>query len=130
MDVVYSYIADYGSWNNVVGHRRWLLHPNLKQASSRAVGCAMRPCARPGCCRRLNGAHRARPSRAQVGTGDVPLVLGAADATGKRVGAAGNAIYFLDSAVNNFYGARAATRNTWVAWPPAGYVPHTVVTGA
>ena len=65
-----------------------------------------------------------------MGTGDIPLVLGAPNASGRRAGASGNAIYYFDTAVNKFYGARAATRTTWVAWPPAGYVPHTILTGA
>ena len=35
-----------------------------------------------------------------------------------------NAVWIFDS---NFYGTRPATRNPFVAWPPAGYVPYQVV---
>lgn len=70
-----------------------------------------------------------RCSGAQVGTGDIPLVLGAADASGWRAGVGANAIYFQD-APNNFWGARPTVRDSFVAWPPKGFVPYTVLTGA
>ena len=52
-----------------------------------------------------------------MGTGDVP--------EGGGYGAA-NALWVQDA---NIWGARPAPRDNYVAWPPPGYVPYTVVFG-
>lgn len=55
------------------------------------------------------------PQTQSMGTGDVPV-------NGAYSG--GNAIWVFDG---NYGGPRPATRNTYVAWPPPGYVPYQVV---
>jgi hypothetical protein len=56
------------------------------------------------------------PQTRQMGTGDMPATV----STG-----ATNALWILDEA--NVGGSRPATRDNFVAWPPPGYVPHTLV---
>jgi hypothetical protein len=55
------------------------------------------------------------PQTREMGTGDVPVSV-EFNAT--------NALWILDS---NASGPRPATRQPYVAWPPAGYVPHNLV---
>ncbi len=56
------------------------------------------------------------PQTREMGTGDVP-------ATGSRNAA--NALWILDAA--NVSGPRPATRESYIAWPPPGHVPHPLV---
>lgn len=56
------------------------------------------------------------PQTRTMGTGDVPS---AGDFS------AANALWILDNAT--YRSARPATRSPFVAWPPAGYVPHPLV---
>lgn len=81
----------------------------------------------PGCVRSYmweDGSHNTAvghrrwilyPQTRTMGTGDVP-------ATGSYYSA--NALWFWDS---NFDGPRPATRDLFVAWPPKGYVPASLV---
>ena len=55
------------------------------------------------------------PQTQQMGTGDIPATSGHW---------AANALYVFDS---HIWEARPATREAYVAWPPPGYVPYTVV---
>ncbi len=50
-----------------------------------------------------------------MGTGDIPSGSGSAKA---------NALWVFDP---HMWEARPATRNLFISWPPAGYVPYTVV---
>jgi uncharacterized protein YkwD len=56
------------------------------------------------------------PETQQVGTGDIPGATG---------GGAANALWVIDA---NALPARPATRDAYVAWPNAGYVPYEVMT--
>jgi hypothetical protein len=56
------------------------------------------------------------PQTRQMGTGDVPASA-SYNAT--------NALWILDE--TNYTAARPTTRDPFIAWPPAGYVPHTLV---
>jgi len=76
------YMHDSGGGNGAVGHRRWLLFPQLSR----------------------------------MGAGSTPP-------SGDLFGS--NALYVLDDAT--IWGARPAVRDGFVAWPPRGYVPHTIV---
>ena len=80
-DAIDGYMADAGSSNGAVGHRRWLFYPQTLI----------------------------------MGTGDVP---------GNKTLAPANAIWVIDGRFNT---PRPTTRTTHVAYPPAGYVPHTLV---
>jgi hypothetical protein len=80
-DAIDGYMADAGSDNSPVGHRRWLYYPQTLI----------------------------------MGTGDVP---------GTNTLAPANAIWVIDGRYNT---PRPTTRTTHVAYPPAGYVPHTLV---
>ncbi|MBK9139414.1 MAG: CAP domain-containing protein [Verrucomicrobia bacterium] len=55
------------------------------------------------------------PQTRLMGTGDVP---------GDASRYAANAVWVLD---NNVFGARPATRDDFVAWPPPGFVPYPLV---
>ena len=55
------------------------------------------------------------PQTQEMGTGDVP-------ATASK--SAANALWVQDA---NIFGARPATRDPYIAWPPPGHVPHQVV---
>jgi len=68
--------------NSAVGHRRWLLYPQLTR----------------------------------MGSGSTPP-------SGDLFGS--NVLYVIDDEV--IWGARPAVRDGYVAWPPRGYVPHTIV---
>ena len=57
------------------------------------------------------------PNTQFMGTGDVDTVEG-----GQTLRF--NALWVQDA---NIFGSRPATRDAYVAWPPRGYVPHTVV---
>jgi uncharacterized protein YkwD len=70
-----------------------------------------------------NGAvgHRRwilHPQTQTMGTGDIP------EGTGAGAYAAANALWVFDS---HLFEVRPATRQTFIAWPPAGYVPYPVV---
>lgn len=70
-----------------------------------------------------NGAvgHRRwllHPPTQTMGTGDIPT------GTGADVHPAANATWVFDS---HLFDARPATRQPFIAWPPAGYVPYPVV---
>jgi hypothetical protein len=81
-DAITLYMADHGTSNAAVGHRRWLLYPQTKE----------------------------------TGTGDVP---------GNSSGLLeANATWVITS---DFGTTRPATRTTAVPYPPAGYVPYTLV---
>jgi hypothetical protein len=56
------------------------------------------------------------PQTKQMGTGDVPFSTTFNGA---------NALWILDEA--NYYAPRPKTRTPFIAWPPAGYVPHPLV---
>lgn len=58
------------------------------------------------------------PQTEVMGTGDVPGI----DGVSNRRSA--NSIWVFDG---NFGGTRPTTRESFVAWPPPGYVPHTIV---
>ncbi|HLJ49376.1 MAG TPA: BACON domain-containing carbohydrate-binding protein [Bryobacteraceae bacterium] len=58
------------------------------------------------------------PQTQQMGTGDVPQN----GSSSQYMGA--NALWVIDS---NYGGTRPATRDGFVAWPPPGYVPYTLV---
>lgn len=81
VDAITGYIADGGSSNYPVGHRRWILYPQTRF----------------------------------MGSGDIPSQNGYP---------AANALWLFDK---NLFEARPATREPFVAWPPAGYVPYQVV---
>ncbi len=84
---VTGYIADAGSINSAIGHRRWTFMPQTRQ----------------------------------MGTGDVP-----GDGTATR--AAANATWILDGTPGGTSTSpRPTTRSPYVAYPPAGYVPHQLV---
>ena len=74
-----GYMRDPGRFNNVVGHRNWILD----------VG------------------------RLGMGSGDVPTVTGYSTA---------NALWVIGTT-----SGRNDTRDGFVAWPPAGYIPYTIV---
>jgi hypothetical protein len=73
---------DSGGGNSAVGHRRWLLYPQLTR----------------------------------MGAGSTP-------SSGDLFGS--NALYVLDG--STIWGARPSVRDGYVAWPPRGYVPYTIV---
>lgn len=75
------YMHDSGG-NSAVGHRRWLLYPQLSR----------------------------------IGAGSTP-------SSGDLWGS--NVLYVLDGAT--IWGPRPAVRDGYVAWPPRGYVPYTIV---
>lgn len=52
------------------------------------------------------------------------LMMGAGDVPGSSTLAPANAVWVIDSRLNS---ARPTTRSTHVAYPPAGYVPYTLV---
>ena len=52
------------------------------------------------------------------------LVMGTGDVPAENSYDAANATWVFDA---NLFGPRPATRTPYVAWPPAGYVPHQVV---
>jgi len=56
------------------------------------------------------------PQTQYMGTGDIPPVTGYY---------AANALWVFDEA--NMWGARPATRDGYVAWPPPGYVPYQII---
>ncbi len=56
------------------------------------------------------------PQTQYMGTGDIPPVDGYP---------AANALWVFD--LDNMWGPRPAARDTFVAWPPPGYVPYQVV---
>lgn len=56
------------------------------------------------------------PQTREMGTGDVPSTIGYN---------AANALWILDE--KNYFSARPTTRTAYIAWPPAGYVPNTMV---
>jgi len=80
-DAIDSYMADAGSTNSAVGHRRWLYYPQT-------------------------------------------LIMGAGDVPGNDTLAPANTIWVIDGRYNT---PRPTTRTTHVAYPPAGYIPHTLV---
>jgi hypothetical protein len=81
LDALRMYMQDYGSGNTAVGHRRWILYPQIQN----------------------------------FGTGDIP---------GGSGYYAANDLWVFDS---HIWDTRPATREAFVAWPPPGYVPYTVV---